>query len=90
MSAVQWLSERIHQPWNFMRWFRLLIGIYLVYEGIAAHDSLPGLFGAFLLYQAISATGCCGSGLSCSGDFETTDKEVKNQIEYEEVTEKTA
>ncbi len=51
--------------WNLMRWLRLLFGLYLGYQAFVLKDSMSGFLGAFLLIQAITNTGCCGSG-GCS------------------------
>lgn len=51
--------------WDLMRVLRLVIGAVLIIQAIYMRDWMPGLIGAFFFYQAVSNTGCCGSG-SCS------------------------
>lgn len=47
--------------WHFMRWLRLIIGIVISIHAFQSQDILSGLLAAFLLFQAILNTGCCGS-----------------------------
>lgn len=47
--------------WNFMRWLRLGLGIFIAIQAIETNDTLSGFIAAFFLFQAITNTGCCGS-----------------------------
>lgn len=51
----------VFRSWNLVRWIRLLLGVLLIAQAVSNHDSLSGILGAFLLFQALSNTGCCGS-----------------------------
>lgn len=48
--------------WHFMRWLRLGLGIFVAVQAVQLHDTLSGLIAFFFLYQAVTNTGCCGSG----------------------------
>ena len=54
------MKERLLTNWNFMRWLRLLIGIYIGIEAIRTQEMISGFFAAFFLFQALTNTGCCG------------------------------
>lgn len=55
-------KERLTTGWDMMRIIRLGIGIMLLVMGIQTKDMLTGSFALFFLYQAVTGTGCCGSG----------------------------
>ena len=55
------MKERLLANWNFMRWLRLLIGIYIGIEAIRTQEMMSGFFAAFFLFQAFTNTGCCGA-----------------------------
>lgn len=50
--------------WDFMRFLRLGLGIYIAIEAVETQSLLAGIIAAFFLFQAIMNTGCCGSN-SC-------------------------
>lgn len=49
-------------PWDAIRLFRLGIGVWIIVIAIQTRDWISGLLGVFFTYQAITNTGCCGSG----------------------------
>ena len=59
------MKERLLTNWNFMRWIRLLIGIYIGIEAIRTQEIISGFFAVFFLFQAFTNTGCCGAN-SCT------------------------
>ena len=76
-NLTQSLSE-----WNFMRWLRLGLGGFILVQAFLHHDSISGIFGAFFIFQALTNTGCCGSG-GCAVP-ESKSKSEKD-ITFEEV-----
>lgn len=54
-------KERLTTGWDMMRIIRLGIGIMLLVMAIQTRDILTGSFALFFLYQAVTATGCCGT-----------------------------
>ncbi len=48
--------------WNFMRWLRLGIGIYFMYEAISSGEIVLGFLAAFFIIQALTNTGCGVNG----------------------------
>ena len=59
------IKRTLFTGWSFMRWLRLLIGIFFTIQGIQSSDALMGVVGIFFLFTAATNTGCCGAG-GCS------------------------
>ena len=55
------IKQMLFTNWHFMRLIRLSIGILIAVYAFNSHDSLLGIVASFLLFQAISNTGCCGA-----------------------------
>lgn len=66
--------------WHFMRILRLVLSAFFLYDAIETKHIMPGILGAFLLFQAITNTGCCGAD-GCQVD---KSKDIKNQNEEPE------
>ena len=62
--------------WNFMRLFRLGIGLFIGVQAIQTHDPISGFFSALFLFQALTNTGCCG----LNGCAVPTTKSEQNMI----------
>jgi hypothetical protein len=45
-----------------MRGLRLTLGIIFLIQAFQIQDYMVGAFALFFLFQAISNTGCCGTG----------------------------
>lgn len=73
--------------WNLLRWIRLGLGIALAFQAIEMKDSLAGLLSIFILYQAISNTGCCGAS-GCSPLEKKSDSSDLTETQYVEVITK--
>jgi hypothetical protein len=70
--------------WNFMRFVRLGVGIFIGVQAIQYRDALSGLIAGVFLLQAATNTGCCGtSGCSTNTNYNT--KKTVEEIEFEEV-----
>ena len=72
----------ILENWNFMRFLRLSMGLWLVYSAFTDHQPLLGLLGGVFALQAIMNAGCCGSS-GCA--IPNTRSTTKEPIQYEEV-----
>ncbi len=66
-----------------MRWLRLGLGIIAGIQAILFHDTLLGFFSAFLLFQTVTNTGCCGAG-ACTVPKEKINNAAIQEIEFEE------
>lgn len=54
-------KETLFNNWNFMRWLRLALGIYISVEAVETLSFFLGAVAVFFLFQAITNTGCCGT-----------------------------
>ncbi|MGZ3862520.1 MAG: hypothetical protein ACXVPN_02605 [Bacteroidia bacterium] len=68
--------------WNFARWFRLALGVILLFEAAKSYDAFFGFLGAIFIMQAVFNAGCCGTQ-GCSASF--TEKQMKTEA-VEDVT----
>jgi len=85
------LKQRMLTNWHLGRVVRLAIGLMLLGTGIQSKDWIMGSFSLWFLYQAVTDTGCCGSG-GCAPDYrskmtksETVAMAKEEVIEFEEV-----
>jgi hypothetical protein len=74
------MIEILFKNWHFIRWLRLVIGLVLMYQAFSGKDQVLGFFGAFLLFQAATNTGCGPSG--CAPNI-TNDKNIDTAKEPE-------
>lgn len=75
----------IFSGWHFMRWLRLLVGGYALWQSIEMSDWMLAVAGVFLLVMAVFNIGCCGAG-GCSIQASRPIRRAENKaIEYEEV-----
>ena len=59
---METIKQTLFTGWNFMRWLRLVFGIFFTIQGIQSSDTLMGVVGAFFLITALTNTSCGGSG----------------------------
>lgn len=76
--------KNILSNWNFMRVLRLGLGIFIIVQGIVAHDWIFIVTGALFSLLPVLNIGCCSTN-ECH--VEQYRKETKNtsEISYEEV-----
>jgi hypothetical protein len=74
------MMDTLLKNWHCVRWLRLGLGLFLIYQAVAGKDQILGFFGAFLLFQAATNTGCGPAG--CSPNI-SKDKEVDDSKEPE-------
>jgi hypothetical protein len=70
--------------WNFMRLLRLFLGIVIAVQAVESRDAIPAIVASFLLFQAITNTGCCGMNSCASTPSKSTQGAVE-EVEYEEI-----
>lgn len=73
--------------WDFMRLFRLGIGLFIGVQAIQTQDSVAGMFAAFFLFQAVTNTGCCGAN-ACIVPNNKGDQYKIEDAEFEEIKSK--
>lgn len=81
---METLTKTLFTNWHFMRWLRLGLGLFIAFQAIQHHDSLSGFFAAFLLFQAVTNTGCCGAG-GCSVPASKAPTGKVQDVEFEKV-----
>ena len=77
------LMNTLTGQWHFMRWLRLGLGLLIGFQAIQSGESISGFIAVFLLIQALTNTGCCGTGCNVSGSTKTNNIE---DTSYEEVS----
>lgn len=77
MNSITFFRE-----WGVMRWLRLILGLYFAYQAFMSKDSFSGFIASFLLLQAITNTGCCGSG-GCGVPTQKYAENKPENIDYE-------
>lgn len=84
---METIKQTIFNGWHFMRWLRLVFGIFFIIQSIQSSDTLIGVVGAFFLLTAISNTGCCGAG-SCAAPVRKNNADKPEEITFEEIKDK--
>ena len=77
-------KETLFTGWNFMRFLRLGIGIYIAIQAVETQSLFSGVVAVFFLFQAITNTGCCGSN-GCSVPINKSKSDKIEEIDYEEI-----
>jgi hypothetical protein len=80
------MRQLLWSGWNFMRIFRLVLGLIILGQGIGGHDLLSTGMGIFLSLMAVLNTGCCGAYGCDTGSYNLYTKTDQKAIEYEEVS----
>ncbi|MEO6301713.1 MAG: hypothetical protein ABIP51_00945 [Bacteroidia bacterium] len=78
------IKQTLLSNWNFMRVFRLGLGIFIAIEAIKTQDLFSGLIAAFFLFQAVTNTGCCGSQ-GCTTSLPKSNSNKTEDVAFEEV-----
>ncbi len=72
--------------WSPMRILRLVFGVWALYQSIHDREPIVGLLGAWLLYQGITNTGCCGTGACYTPFIRRRRKPGRNgDVEFETI-----
>jgi len=83
---MRYITENLLTGWNFIRWIRLGLGLFISVQAIQLHDTIAGLVAAWFLFQAVTNTGCCGAS-GCSSPVVKTSENDSDTVEYNEVTD---
>ncbi len=80
------MRQTILYNWNFLRFFRLGLGIAIIIQAVMAKDYFFGFAGILFAGMAVFNMGCCGMG-GCNTSVAPTkkDTETTKNITYEEV-----
>lgn len=84
LSNISYKMKEIilFRDWHAIRWVRLFAGSYFAWQGFVTHDSFSAFIGSFLLLQAFTNTGCCGTGGCGIPDRKIAETNEKEDIEY--------
>ena len=77
------MMNRILNGWDFMRAFRLALGLLIVVQSIVVKDWTLAFFGSLFVLMPVLNIGCCGAA-GCSVPVKKHGKETQD-ISYEEV-----
>jgi hypothetical protein len=80
-------SQTLLTDWNFMRFVRLGLGVYIGIQAYQTQSIISSLLAAFLLYQVITNTGCCGTN-GCAIPTKKNNTDTTEDVEFEEITSK--
>jgi uncharacterized membrane protein HdeD (DUF308 family) len=78
------LKSTILSGWNLNRWFRLGLGIIILFQYFQQKDIFIAMIAVTLLLQAIFNVACCGSGNCAVNDNKNSTKSVEDTT-YEEI-----
>lgn len=76
-------QQVLFSGWHFMRWVRLVSGTFFLVAAVVWQDGILALAALFLLFQALTAIGCCGVN-SCFVSA-SKQKQQADDITFEEV-----
>lgn len=66
MQVLRSCIDKIKMPWSFMRFIRLLMGIFLIAQGIFAHQWMAVILGFGFSLLPLLNLGCGCEGSSCT------------------------
>ena len=78
------MKEVLLSHWNFIRAFRLLIGLAILVQAIATRDWLFAFAGILFSGMALFNVACCGMG-GCPTPIKSNSVHTPQEISYEEV-----
>ena len=77
-------KETLLQNWNFMRFLRLGLGIYIAVQAVETLSIFSGIVAAFFIFQAVTNTGCCGSN-GCAVPTKKNNSDKTEEVTFEEI-----
>ena len=60
------MKQLLFTNWHGMRWFRLIIALFLIQQAIQFREIMFGFMSLFFLFQALFNTGCSLNGCGVS------------------------
>jgi hypothetical protein len=78
------MKQVILSNWNFMRFLRLGLGIFIIVQSVIVKDLTMGVLGILFTIMPIFNIGCCGVG-GCATVPPKRSTETTKDITYEEV-----
>lgn len=81
------IKQTLFTGWNFMRWLRMGLGVFIAIQAIHAQDTLSGFIATFFLFQAVTNTGCCGAR-GCATPMNKNNFDEIQDVTFEEIKTK--
>ena len=78
------MKQAIFSNWNFMRFLRLGLGIFIIVQSVIVKDWTMGILGLLFTIMSVFNIGCCGIG-GCATAAPKRSAETTKDITYEEV-----
>lgn len=79
------LKSTLFSGWNLMRWFRLGLGIAIIFQFIQQKDIFIGMIGVTLLLQAAFNVGCCANGNCSVSPSDKSNTKTLEETTFEEI-----
>jgi len=74
----QIVNTVFRSSWSFSRWLRLGIGLAIAYSAYRDENGLVASFALFLIFQALSNTGCAGGQCSIPKHYQAENSKKLN------------
>ena len=81
---METIKQTLFSGWHFMRWLRLVLGIFFMVQAIQMHDTMIGIIAGFFLVTSITNIGCCGA-TGCAAPKRNSKENTTEEISYEEI-----
>ena len=79
------MKERLFTNWHAMRFLRLALGAFVLYDGFKSHEYLFIFFGAGFMGMSLFNLGCCGPQGCGISESKKSDDLREDEIVFEEV-----
>ena len=81
------MKRTLMSGWDMMRVLRLFLSLIVMVESVFMHEYFITVLGGFMLFQALTNTGCCAGG-ACYTEPNRSKEAGQEQVIYEEVKNK--
>jgi len=79
------MKQTLLSNWHLMRVIRLILGVFVMYDGFKSHQYLFMFFGAAFMGMALFNIGCCGPQGCSIPENKKTDPLKDEEIVFDEV-----
>jgi hypothetical protein len=73
---TQIVATVFRTQWSFSRWLRLAIGLAIAYSAYHDENGLVAAFAFFLVFQALSNSGCAEANCSIPANYEAENEKA--------------
>ncbi len=82
-ETLKSLKTQLFSNWDLLRILRIVIGVFLGYQGFKLHDSVAWMIAGIFIVQALTNTGCCAT--NCSVPSKDTKFGSVDEVSYDEI-----